>query len=183
MATTVVILGSPRKGNSEAIAMAMANEAKAKGNTIKEYRINSLKNAKGCQSCYGCKKAGKCVVKDDIGEILDEIRAADSVIFATPIYFGQPSAQFRLVQDRFFGYLNGDFTSNLPAGKKAAIVVTCGSGLEGAEATAAQLEGMAANFFKMNVVGKIVKGAMMAPNAAAENADIMAEAKAIGQKL
>ena len=183
MASTVVILGSPRKGNSEAIAMAIANEAKAKGNTIKEYRINTLKNAKGCQSCYGCKKAGKCVVKDDISEILDEIRAADSIIFATPIYFGQPSAQFRLVQDRFFGYLNGDFTSNLAAGKKAAIVVTCGSGLDGAQSVAAQLEGMAANFFKMDVVGKIVKGGMMAPNAASDDATIMAEAKAIGQKL
>ena len=88
-----------------------------------------------------------------------------------------------MVQDRFFGYLNGDFTTNLPAGKKAAIVVTCGSGLDGAQATEAQIEGMAANFFKMNVVGKIVKGNMMAPNAASDDAAIMAEAKAIGAKL
>ena len=35
MTSTVVILGSPRKGNSEAIAEAIANEAKAKGNEIK----------------------------------------------------------------------------------------------------------------------------------------------------
>ena len=55
--------------------------------------------------------------------------------------------------------------------------------LEGGSAAMLTSSGMAANFFKMNVVGKIVKGAMMAPNAAAENADIMAEAKAIGQKL
>ena len=183
MASTVVILGSPRKGNSEAIAMAIANEAKAKGNTIKEYRINQLKNAKGCQSCYGCKKAGKCVVKDDVSEILDDIRAADSIVFATPIYFGQPSAQFRIVQDRFFGFLGGDFKPNLAAGKKAAIVVTCGSGIDGANKTADEIEGMAKNFFGMEIAGKIVKGGMMAPNAAESDAAIMAEAKAIGQKL
>ena len=183
MASTVVILGSPRKGNSEAIAMAIANEAKAKGNTIKEYRINQLKNAKGCQSCYGCKKAGKCVVKDDVSEILDDIRAADSIIFATPIYFGQPSAQFRIVQDRFFGFLGGDFKPNLAAGKKAAIVVTCGSGIDGANKTADEIEGMAKNFFGMEIAGKIVKGGMMAPNAAESDPAIMEEAKAIGKKL
>jgi Multimeric flavodoxin WrbA len=183
MASTVVILGSPRKGNSEAIAMAIANEAKAKGNTIKEYRINSLKNIKGCQSCYGCKKAGKCVVKDDITPILDDIREADSIVVATPLYFGHATAQYRTVEDRFFGFLGGDFVPNIAAGKKAAIVVTCGTGLEVAQKTAAEIEGVLGGFFKMDVVGKIVKGGMMAPNAAESDAAVMAEAKAIGQKL
>ena len=36
MTSTVVILGSPRKGNSEAIAMAIANEAKAKGRSTED---------------------------------------------------------------------------------------------------------------------------------------------------
>ena len=183
MTSTVVILGSPRKGNSEAIAMAIANEAKAKGSTIKEYRINQLKNAKGCQSCYGCKKAGKCVVKDDISSILDDMREADNIIVATPLYFGHATAQYRMVEDRFFGFLGGDFVPNISSDKKVAIVVTCGSGLEGAEKTAAEIEGVFGGFFKMNVVGKIVKGGMMAPNAAESDAAIMAEAKAIGQKL
>ena len=183
MASTVVLLGSPRKGNSEGIAMAIANEAKAKGNTIIEYRINQLKNAKGCQSCYGCKKAGKCVIKDDIAQVLEDIRAADSIIFATPLYFGQPSAQFRLVQDRFFSFLGGDFKPNIAAGKKAAIVVTCGSGIDGANKVADEIEGMAKNFFGMQIAGKMVKGNMMAPDAAVGDAAIMAEAKAIGQKL
>lgn len=183
MATTVVILGSPRKGNSEAIALAVAAEAKAKGNTIKEYKLNMLKNAKGCQSCYGCKKAGKCVVKDDITEILDDIRAADSIILATPLYFGFSSGQFRLLEDRFFSFVNGDFTPNIEAGKKVAIVQTCGSGLEDAQRNADALEREWKMFFKAEVVGKIVAGNMNAPNAAAENADIMAQAKAIGQKL
>ena len=183
MSTTVVILGSPRKGNSEAIAMAVANEAKAKGSTIKEYRLNSLKNVKGCQSCYGCKKAGRCVVKDDLTPILDDMRAADNIIVATPLYFGHSSAQYRMIEDRFFGFVNGDFTANIAPGKKVVIVQTCGSGIDGAKKNADEIEGVFKNFFKMDVVGKIVKGNMMAPNAAESDADIMAEAKAIGQKL
>lgn len=57
------------KREFEAIAEAIANEAKAKGNEIKTFKLNQLK-ARGCQSCYGCKKAGKCVVKDDMIEVL-----------------------------------------------------------------------------------------------------------------
>ena len=183
MTSTVVILGSPRKGNSEAIAMAVANEAKANGSTIKEYRLNQLKNAKGCQSCYGCKKAGKCVVKDDITPILDDIRAADNIIVATPLYFGHSSAQYRMLEDRFFSFLGGDFKPNIAAGKKAVIIQTCGSGLEGAKKNADEIEMPLKNFFGMEIVGKMVKGGMMAPNAAESDAAIMDEAKAIGKKL
>ena len=39
------------------------------------------------------------------------------------------------------------------------------------------------NFFKGNVVGKIVRGGLMEPTAASENKEIMDEAKALGQKL
>jgi len=42
---------------------------------------------------------------------------------------------------------------------------------------------MAKNFFGMQIAGKMVKGNMMAPDAATSDAAIMAEAKAIGQKL
>jgi len=108
--STVVIIGSPRKGNSETIALAMAEGAKENGNAIKTYYLNKMKNVKGCQSCYGCKKTGKCVVKDDQSEILEALRDADSIILSTPTYFGQPSAQYRMLEDRFFGFLNGDFS-------------------------------------------------------------------------
>ncbi len=182
MASTVVILGSPRKGNSEAIAEAIANEAKAKGNEIKTFKMNQLK-ARGCQGCFGCKKAGKCVVKDDMLEVLDAVREADSLILATADYFGQPTAQYRMFEDRCFSFLGGDFVPNIAPGKKVAIVVTCGSGLDGAKTMASAIEGVWANFFKGEVVGKIVRGGLMGPNEASENAEIMEEAKALGKKL
>lgn len=183
MTTTVVLLGSPRKGNSEAIAMAMADEAKSKGNEIKVFHLAKLKNAKGCQSCYACKEKGKCIQNDDQTEILNAIREADSIICATAVYFGQPTAQFRILQDRFFSFLNGDFSPNISAGKKIATVVTCGTGIEDAKKIADSLEGMWAGFFKEVPVGKIVAGNMMPPDAAIKDAGVMAEAKAIGQKL
>ncbi len=182
MSSTVVILGSPRKGNSDAIAEAVAEGAKANGNEIKTFKLNKL-DAKGCQSCYGCKKTGKCVVKDEMAEVLEAVREADSLILATPDYFGQRTAQYRMFEDRTFSFLGGDFVPNIAAGKKVAVVVTCGSGLDGAKAMAADIEGVWKNFFRGEVVGSIVRGNMMAPDAAANDKALMEEAKALGKKL
>ena len=183
MMSTVVIIGSPRKGNSETIALAMAEGAKENGNAIKTYYLNKMKNVKGCQSCYGCKKTGKCVVKDDQSEILEALRDADSIILSTPTYFGQPSAQYRMLEDRSFGFLNGDFSSNITPNKKIAIAVTCGSGYDDAKNIAKSIEGVWVNFLKGVCVGKIVMKDGMPPDAAAKDPSLMEEAKAIGKRL
>jgi multimeric flavodoxin WrbA len=183
MAKTVVIISSPRNANSKEIAMKMADGAKSKGNEIEVFELNKLKDARGCQSCFGCKKTGKCILKDGQTPILDAIRAADSIIISTPTYFGHATAQYRLLEDRFFGFLGGDFTPNIAAGKKVAVAVTCGSGLDGAEQIAKDIEGVWSGFLKGIVVGDVVVGDMMAPDAAAKNADVMAKAFSIGEKL
>ncbi len=180
MASVVVVLGSPRKGgNSETIAMKIAE---ATGKEIKVHRINDL-NAKGCQACMACKKTGKCAVKDDMIAVLDDIRVADGVIVATPTYFGHASSQYRTFEDRMYSFVNGDFSCNLEPGKKVAVVVTCGSGLEGAKALADSVEGVFAGFLKLQPVGKIVCGNALAPNVAAEDAAILAQAAEIGAKF
>lgn len=183
MTSTVVIIGSPRGGNSKSLALAMAEGAKENGNEIKTFELNKLKNVKGCQSCYGCKKKGFCIVNDDHTPILQAIRDADSVIFSTPLYFSQSCGQFRLLEDRFFGFLNGDFTPNIAPGKKFAVIVTCGSGFDDAQNVAGNIELEWERFFKGVSVGKIVMKDGGAVDAASKNAKIMAEAKAIGKKL
>ncbi|MCQ2056545.1 MAG: flavodoxin family protein [archaeon] len=183
MASTVVILGSPRNGNSDSIAMEIASVSKLKGNEVKTFKLNQFNKAKGCQSCYKCKEAGKCVLQDDISTVLDAVYKADGVILATPIYFGHTTAQFRMFEDRCFGFLKKDFSPNIEAGKKVAIVCTCGSGIDDARRSADELENEWTQFFKANVVGKIVADKMMAPDAALNDAKIMNEAKSIGEKL
>lgn len=184
MSTTLVILGSPRKGaNSETIAMAMAEESKKKGNTIKTYRLNDLKNARGCQGCNACKTKGFCITKDDHAQILDNVRDADSVIIASPTYYGEVSGQLRLFMDRLYCFLDGSMKSTMPKGKKVAIAVTCMSGLEGAKGVADWIEKVWAKYYGQEVVGKIVRGASSAPGDAAGDAEVMKQAQAIGAKL
>ncbi|MCL2510067.1 MAG: flavodoxin family protein [Methanomassiliicoccaceae archaeon] len=181
----VAIKASPRKnGNSSTIVDAMVKGAEENGKKVKVYDLNSLSHVKGCQACMTCKKSGgKCSVKDDQSEILEEIRKADGVILSTPIYFGEPNAQFRLLQDRFYSFLNADFSTNIAPGKKIAIVVSCGGGADGANATANKIEGAAVGMLKFAPIGKIVFTGGNAPDAVSNNKAVLDEAKAIGKKF
>jgi multimeric flavodoxin WrbA len=48
-------------------------------------------NYKGCLSCFYCKRKdkerGTCIIKDDLAPILEKVKAADAVLFGSPIYF------------------------------------------------------------------------------------------------
>ncbi|MDD2626576.1 MAG: flavodoxin family protein [Candidatus Methanomethylophilus sp.] len=131
----IVLCASPLiSGNSAKIAAEIVKNCETAGKKVHTIFLNKTENLRGCQSCYGCKKAGHCVVKDGTAPILDEIREAEAIVLATPTYFGEAAAQLRLVTDRFFSFLGGDFKCNLAPGKKAAVVVSCGSGYDGAVA-------------------------------------------------
>lgn len=184
MAKVTAVVASPRKGgNCNAIVDKMAETLRARGDTVEVFRLNEL-DLKGCQACMGCKKAGKCVRKDDLTPVLESMASSDSLILATPDYFGQPASQYRTFEDRLYGFVGigpDGFVCNLPAGKKAAVVVTSGSGA-GAEEIIAGIKRVLNGFLGVETVGEInYKEAPSGP--AKDNADAMAEAVALAGKL
>ena len=182
--TIVAIIASPRKkGNTCTIVKAMIDGAKENGKDIEVYNLNSLSNAKGCQACMGCKSSGACVLKDDHADILKAMRGAEGVILSTPTYFGEANGQFRLLQDRFYSFLNADFSANIAPGKKLAVVVSCGGGADGAKALADKIEGAMAGMLKFVPIGKIVFTGANPPDTASKNSAVLAEAKAVGKKF
>jgi multimeric flavodoxin WrbA len=182
--TIIAIIASPRKnGNGNTIVEAMADAAIKNGKDVKKYYLNSFSDAKGCQACMVCKATGMCGIKDDHAEILEAIRKAEGVILATPYYFGEANGQFRLLQDRFYSFLGKDMSANIAPGKKVAVVVTCGSGADGAKALAAKIEGVMVNYFKFESVGRLVFAGAGPPDIAAGNDAILAEAGTIGKKF
>ena len=60
---------------------------------------------KGCRGCMGCglksRKGIGCVQRDGASELLERMRAADGIVFATPVYFWEPSAQLKCLLERF----------------------------------------------------------------------------------
>ena len=185
MSEVTAIIGSPRKnGNCQAIVGKMVDTLKAEGNNVNVFYLNDIE-AKGCQACYGCKKDGKCVRKDGLTPVLDAVKNSDSIIVATPDYFGQPCSQYRMFEDRLYGFVGmndkGEFVSNLPAGKKVATVVTSGSGA-GADNIADSMARIFNGFLKCDVIGNL--DYREGPNGPArDNAEAMKEAEALAKKL
>jgi multimeric flavodoxin WrbA len=58
-----------------------------------------------CRQCedngWGlCRQDGHCVIEDDFAKLVEEIRAADVVVFATPVYYSDLSESLRAFTDR-----------------------------------------------------------------------------------
>ncbi len=123
----VAILGSPRaKSNSSALARKILDRAEELGAERQEYVLNKL-DFKGCQACETCKtKLDHCVLKDELTPVLEAVRAADAVVFASPNYFGEVSGQFKSFFDRTYSYLNPDFSSRLAPGKSSVFIYAQG---------------------------------------------------------
>jgi multimeric flavodoxin WrbA len=109
----VCLLGSPRlKGNSAAMADKFCETVQGLGAEVTTFALNQLKY-RGCQACMTCKtKLEKCVLEDDLAEVLDAIHDADVVVLATPIYFSEISSQLKAFIDRTYSYLVPDYPTN-----------------------------------------------------------------------
>lgn len=110
---TVCILGSPRpKGNSSTIAEHFCNTLEKLGSEVITFALNKL-TYKGCQACMSCKtKLDRCVLKDDLTEVLESLREADIIVMATPVYFSDVPSQMKGFIDRMYSYLVPDYRTN-----------------------------------------------------------------------
>jgi len=109
----VAVLGSPRTGgNSSTIARQFVDTAAKLGAQTRVFELNQL-TCRGCQGCYACKKdLDKCIVADDLTEVLSAVHTADILVLASPIYFGDITAQLKIFIDRSFSYLKPDYFTN-----------------------------------------------------------------------
>ena len=107
------LLGSPRtKGNSAAIARHFLDTAKELGAQVQKYTLNTME-FRGCQACLSCKmKLDHCAVKDDLTQVLEDIRSSDILVLATPTYFHEVSSQMKAFIDRTYSYFVPDFITN-----------------------------------------------------------------------
>lgn len=103
----VIINGSPRKnGNTAALCKSFAEglSSAKKGIDIEYVDLYSLQYS-GCKSCFGCKRIkggtyGKCIVKDDLHDLLPRIQQADGIVLGSPIYFGDMNGQMKCFLER-----------------------------------------------------------------------------------
>lgn len=75
--------------------------AQAEGAEIETIRLKTQK-IKPCRGCYTCwtKTPGVCVIKDDMTELLLKHRAADLIVFASPLYIFNVTGIMKVFLDR-----------------------------------------------------------------------------------
>lgn len=127
----LILMGSPRlQGNTAELCKPFIAELREKGAAVRYVTLAGKKIAP-CLGCYACQGVGGeygCVQHDDMYEIVRDIRWADLIVLATPIYAWFCTAPMKAVLDRHYG-LNkfyGSAEGSLWAGKSVAIIATHG---------------------------------------------------------
>jgi multimeric flavodoxin WrbA len=109
MKKVVVISTSLRRGsNSDMLADKFAEGAKAAGNEVEKISLVG-KNIQFCKGCFGCAKQGRCVINDDVNDIMTKVLQADVVCWATPIYYYEMSGQMKTLIDRMNAMYEQDY--------------------------------------------------------------------------
>ena len=117
MKNLIAINGSPRKNWNTAQllqhAMKGAQDAGASAEMVNLYALNF----KGCTSYFACKLKsrphGSCAMKDDLSPVLEKVKAADAIIFGSPIYFMNFSAGMIAFIERLF-FSNYIYSDEIP---------------------------------------------------------------------
>lgn len=96
----LILSGSFRKGgNSDTLCDQFKKGAEEAGNKVEKIFIND-KQINYCRGCGVCNNTHKCVIKDDMAEILDKMVNADVIVMGTPVYFYTMNGQMKTLIDR-----------------------------------------------------------------------------------
>ena len=134
---TLIILGSRNpEGQTATAAKAMRAGLESVGADVSMVFLPPLEIER-CRQCdndgWGlCRQEGRCVIEDDLAEVVDQIRESDAVVFATPVYFGDLSESLRAFLDRLRRIARHKNGKAGVAGKPAVGICVAGGGGGGA---------------------------------------------------
>ena len=102
MMKILVIMGSPRKGNTFHAAERIREILQQKLTVEWEYVMLRDVKLEQCRGCFTCFAKGEqyCPIKDDASSLEQKMQEADGVIFATPVYGFQVSGLMKVFIDR-----------------------------------------------------------------------------------
>ena len=115
---------SPRKGGNTETLLGEALKGAQQEGAMTELYSTIDKDIKPCDGCGSCRKTGECHIQDDMQGLYEKLLEADGVIFGTPVYFYNMTAQCKTVVDRTLA-LGGP--GHRMANKVGGIITVAGS--------------------------------------------------------
>ena len=142
---TLFIMGSRNPEGQTARAAAAVQEGMESVGLQAERVFLPEQQVERCRQCENdgwgiCRTEGECVIEDDFAGLVDEIAAADAVVFSTPVYFGDLSESLRAFLDRLRRTCVHEAGKAKVDGKPALGICVAGGGGGGAPACAQSLD-------------------------------------------
>jgi len=99
------IVGSARKGGNTEILVREALDKARESGAETEIFLVSGKKIGPCDGCGTCHETDVCKIKDDMQPLFQLMEASDAIIYGSPVYFHNVSAQIKAIMDRTFLFL------------------------------------------------------------------------------
>lgn len=121
----LAITGSPRgmHGNTGLLTEALLAGVHAAGGRVELVHLKEM-TVRPCVACDACHRDGRCILPDDLPELLDRLQHADGFVLSSPNYIFSVTAQLKAFFDRCCGPIH----CQAFAGKYAVCVETSGGG-------------------------------------------------------
>lgn len=164
--------------NSETLAKECAQGATEAGHSV-EFLSLKGKKIDFCIGCLACQKTGKCVLRDDVAEIADLVFHADTLVFATPVYYYGMCGQMKTLLDR----LNPLYGSAYRFRRVYLIATAAEEGPEVFEDTRSGLKGFVDCFEEAELCESLECGGLTDGGEAAARAETKRLARNFGKQL
>ena len=179
MSKVLVISTSLRlKSNSDALAESLIRGARDAGHEVEHISLKG-KDLKFCTGCLACQKTQQCVLKDDAVRIAERVKASDTLVFATPIYYYAMSGQMKTLLDR----LNPLYPSDYRFRKVYMLMTAAEDEAFVPEKAVSGLQGWVDCFEKAELAGTLFCGGISEPGEAAGKKEARDKAYAFGKTL
>jgi len=180
----IILLASPHNnGNTSKVAHWISDGAQDCGADVEMIDLTKLDyKTGGCIACMSCHRSDeyRCVIDDDASPLLARLPQADVLLFATPVYWGGPTAQLKRFMDRMFSLTKfsdeGEMTHAL-GNTRFALLATAGGGLD----DGLSLTEKVFDFATIASGGEPIS--LLVPNAHAPDDELSEKAAAFGRKL
>jgi multimeric flavodoxin WrbA len=94
------VIGSPREDGSTALVVdKMIEGMLERGVDVARYGLGSLR-INYCKGCHVCEETRRCVQRDDVDVIMEDLFESDIVVVASPSYWGDVTGQLKVFIDR-----------------------------------------------------------------------------------
>jgi len=180
MTKKVLIISTSLRGgsNSDILAKECEKGARESGYDV-EYISLKGKDIKYCIGCLACQSKGSCVLRDDVAEIMNKVKNAEVIVYATPIYYYEMSGQMKTLLDR----LNPLY----PMDYKFREIYMIATAAEAEKSTFEKayngLQGWVDCFEKAELKGIVTGGGIDAANTATDHSEVMKKAYELGKGL